>query len=164
MTETCSNQSLSMSKFKTKRTCLFVSSRVAMLFTLPANKELCTTIPTLKLANSSSPKSAFAGDDGTENGIGFVDGELEPLDDGSWARIDPPNRVECRSANACASLVEMDLSTWKGGQFITPITSMNHNLARIFPFWIFGIVFCIAMAKTLLGKSQTLTCGEGRQE
>ena len=68
-------------------------------------------IPTLKLANGSSPSSACAGDDVTENGTGFSDGELEPLDDRSCVWIEPPNRVECWSAKTCASLVGIDLST-----------------------------------------------------
>jgi hypothetical protein len=42
--------------------------------------------------------------------------------------------------------------------------SVIDNLVRTFPVSFFGIEFCITMAKTLLGKSQTLTCGEGHQE
>ena len=38
------------------------------------------------------------------------------------------------------------------------------NLVHTFPVSFSGIEFCITMAKTLLGKSQTLTCGEGHQE
>jgi hypothetical protein len=42
-------------------------------------------IPILKLVNGSSPSSGCAGDDVTENGIGFNDGEFEPRDDRSCA-------------------------------------------------------------------------------
>jgi len=38
------------------------------------------------------------------------------------------------------------------------------NLVRTFPVSFFGIEFCITMVKTLLGRSQTLTCGEGYRE
>src|SRR5216683_4146253 len=41
---------------------------------------------------------------------------------------------------------------------------VNDNLARTFPASFFGIEFCITTAKTLLGRSQTLTCGEEHQE
>lgn len=66
-------------------------------------------IPILKLASGSPLTSGCVGDDVTENGTSFSDGELEPLDDGSCARIEPSNRVECRSAIACASLVAIVL-------------------------------------------------------
>lgn len=98
-------------KTRTIRTCLFASNRAAILFTLRANTVSCAMIPILKLANGSSPSSGCAGDDVTENGTGFSDGEVEPLDDRSCAWIEPPNSVECRSARTCASLVIIDLST-----------------------------------------------------
>src|SRR6267154_876970 len=50
------------------------------------------------------------------------------------------------------------------GQYITQMISVIDNLVRTFPVSFFGIGFCITMAKTLLGKSQTLTCDEGHQE
>jgi hypothetical protein len=36
------------------------------------------------------------------------------------------------------------------------------NIVRTFPVSFSGIEFCITTAKTLLGKSQTLTCGGGQ--
>jgi hypothetical protein len=135
------------------------------LFTLPANVVSCAMIPILKLADCSPLTFGCAGDDETENGTGFSDGELEPLDDGSCARIKPPNRVECRCASACASLVVIDLSTDGGnGQSTSRMRRMNDNLVRTSPALFFGTELCIATAETLLGKSRTLTCGEGHQE
>ena len=100
-------------KFKMKHACLFASNRAATLFTLPTNPVPLewAMIPTLKLANDSPLKSGCEGDDVTEKGTGLSDGEPEPLDDGSCARIVPSKRVECRSASACASLVAIDVNT-----------------------------------------------------
>lgn len=47
----------------------------------------------------------------TETGVGFNDGEFEPRDDRSCAWIEPLNRVECRRARTCTSLVVIDLRT-----------------------------------------------------
>lgn len=82
-----------------------------MLFTLPANPVSCIIIPTPRLANGLSLSSGCAGDDGTENGIGFKDGEPESLDDGSGARVVPLNRVECRRDRSCVTLALVDLNT-----------------------------------------------------
>ena len=114
------DQYSSESRSRMMRTCLFASKRVAILFTLPANPVSCAMIPILKLANGSSHSSGSAGDDVTENGTGFSEGELEPLDDRSCVRIEPPNRVECRSAKTCASLVVIDLSTDREWSVYTP--------------------------------------------
>lgn len=81
------------------------------MFTLPANPVSCITSPILRFAKGSSPISGCAGDDGTENGIGLKDGELESLDDGAWARIKPLNKVECRSARSCVALDLVELNT-----------------------------------------------------
>jgi hypothetical protein len=59
-----------------------------------------------------------AGDDGTDSGAGLNGGEAETLDDESSIGIEPPNRVECRSARPCASLTGIDLST--DGKIVNP--------------------------------------------
>lgn len=122
-------------------------------------------IPILKLADCSPLTFRCAGDDETENGTGFSDGELEPLDEGSCARIKPPNRVECWCASACPSLAVIGLSTdEENGQLTSQMISMNDNLVRTSPALFFGTELCIATAEILLGKSRTLTCGGGHQE
>ena len=136
-----------------------------MLFTLPANPASCITSPILRLAKGSSPISGCAGDDGTENGIGFKDGELEFLDDGAWARIEPLNRVECRSARSCVALALVELNTGEG---IVSAScrqqNVDDNLDRTSPFLSSDIEFCTTKVRTLPEKNQTSTFGGGHRE